>query len=88
MSGFDYSNILLLVAIIIMVAYLIYESYRRRPRRTPLVVRELLVCTSCSYRVERDFEPGDFIGLIKGRCPSCGGDLKLKGIYSVERDKV
>ncbi|MEM4481153.1 MAG: hypothetical protein QXK88_02295 [Desulfurococcaceae archaeon] len=84
----DYSSLLFLVVFVIIAAYFIYESYRKRPRKTAYVVRELLVCMSCNYRVERDFEPGDFIGLIKGKCPSCGGDLKLRGIYSIERSKI
>lgn len=78
-------NILLIILIFIVFAYLIYDAYTRRPRRSIHVVRELLVCTKCNYRVEKDFEPGDFIGLIKGKCPSCNGELKIKGIYAIEK---
>lgn len=79
---------LALILLLIIILYLVYESYSRRPRRTLYAIRELLVCIKCNYRVEKDFEPGDFIGLIKGKCPKCGGDLKLKGIYAVEKSKL
>lgn len=84
----EYSSIIAIVLFLIIVLYLVYESYSRRPRKTVYVVRELLVCVKCNYRVEKDFEPGDFIGLVKGKCPQCGEDLKLKGIYAVERGKL
>lgn len=79
------STIYLIIAVSLTILFLIYDTYRRRPRRTIYITRELLVCTKCNYRVERDAEPGDFIGLLKGKCPSCGGDLKITGIYAVEK---
>jgi len=81
----DIQNIILIIAFIIIVIYLIYDSYARKPRKRVQVVRELLVCTSCKFTVEKDFEPGDFIGMIKGKCPSCGSNLKVKAIYAVEK---
>ncbi|MEM0002441.1 MAG: hypothetical protein QXS24_01520 [Desulfurococcaceae archaeon] len=81
----DVTNIILLVLLILIMIYLVYDSYIKKPRKKTYVVRELLTCTKCKFNVERDFEPGDFIGIIKGKCPSCGGDLKLKAIYAVEK---
>jgi len=81
------ANIAIIVLLLVIIIYMLYEVYARKPRRTLYHVRELLVCKRCSYRLERDFEPGDFIGLIKGKCPKCGGELKLQGIYAVELGK-
>jgi len=76
-----------LVLLIIIIIYMIYDLYSRRPKRSITYTRETLVCTKCGLNVERDFEPGDFIGLVKGKCPSCGGNLKIKAIYSIEKTK-
>lgn len=81
----DIRNVILLIALIIVISYLIYDSYTRRPRRSIYIVRELLECTRCKLTIERESEPGDFIGLIKGKCPSCNGDMKIKGIYAIEK---
>lgn len=80
--------LVLLVLLLLMLIYLVYESYSKRLRKPIYAIRELLVCNKCNYRIEKDFEPGDFIGLIKGKCPRCGGELKLRGIYAVEQQTL
>ncbi|MEM4717732.1 MAG: hypothetical protein QXE81_03105 [Desulfurococcaceae archaeon] len=79
------TELLILFVFLFVLLYMIYDTYRRRPRRTLYIVRESLKCTKCGLIVEREFEPGDFIGIIKGKCPTCGGDLKVKSIYAVEK---
>jgi len=71
---------------LLVILYFIYDYYlkKKREESTKYVTRELLMCLNCNYRVEQDFEPGDFIGLVKGRCPNCGGLMKIKAIFSVE----
>jgi len=81
-------DIIWLIVILILIIYLVYDTYARRPKKTEKIIRERLVCTKCGYVVEREFEPGDFIGLVKGKCPSCGGDLKIKAIYAIEKEKL
>lgn len=82
------SNLEVIVAtlFLLIVFYLIYDSYlkKKREESTKYVTREVLICLNCNYKVEKDFEPGDFIGLVKGKCPRCGGGMKIKGIFSVE----
>ncbi|MEM1695667.1 MAG: hypothetical protein QXS14_01795 [Desulfurococcaceae archaeon] len=74
---------------LMVIAYYAYEAIRTRRRRRPeYMIRELLVCVNCNYRVEKDHEAGDFIGLIKDTCPKCGGDLKIRGIYAVEKKQI
>ncbi len=81
----NYTEIFLLVLLVLLVLYMIYESYLKRRKKEPTyVTREVLMCLNCKYVVEKDFEPGDFIGLIRESCPRCGGKMKIKGIYSVE----
>jgi len=81
----NYTEILLLALLVLLVFYMIYESYiKKREKESMYVTREVLMCLNCKYVIEKDFEPGDFIGLIKDTCPRCGGKMKIKGIYSVE----
>lgn len=79
------TEILLAVLLVAVILYLIYESYLKKKREESprYVTREILVCLNCNYVIEKDFEPGDFIGLIKDTCPRCGGKMRIKGIYSV-----
>jgi hypothetical protein len=35
--------------------------------------------------VEKEFEPGDFIGMVKGKCPKCDGPMIVKAIYDVAK---
>lgn len=81
-------NILMLAIVVALIVYLYLESRPKKPQREEYVTRVLLKCTSCGYRIERDFEAGDFIGLEKGKCPKCGGATKITGIYAVEKSKV
>jgi rRNA maturation endonuclease Nob1 len=87
MSYLDPYTVFTIILVIILIVYMFMET-KRKPARIEYVTRELLVCYSCGFQVERDHEPGDFIGLVKGKCPRCGGDLKIKGIYSVDKSKI
>lgn len=79
---------LIFIILIFVLVYMALESRVRKQRKQEFITLEFLTCIKCGYNVEKNFEPGDFIGLIKGKCPKCGGDLKVKGIYAVEKDKV
>ncbi|AFK50680.1 hypothetical protein TCELL_0255 [Thermogladius calderae 1633] len=87
MNTLDPYTLFMIVLTVLLIVYMYLET-RKRPTRTEYVTRELLVCEGCGFQVERDFEPGDFIGLVKGKCPRCGRELKIKGIYSVDKSKV
>lgn len=75
--------VLIGVAVVILLISL-YMEMKRKPRKPEYVTRELLECTKCRYRVERDFEPGDFISMYKDNCPKCGSLMKVIAIYRVE----
>ncbi|AFL67211.1 hypothetical protein Desfe_1345 [Desulfurococcus amylolyticus DSM 16532] len=82
------SNIILVILMVILIVYLYLESRPKKPPREEYVTRVLIQCSSCEYRLEKDFEAGDFIGLDKGKCPKCGGIVKIRGIYAVEKSKI
>lgn len=81
----DIVNLLVVIVLSLTLAYYLYEAFKVRKTRVEYVTRELLVCTKCNYRVEKDYEAGDFVGLLKGTCPKCGGSMKIRGIYAVEK---
>lgn len=85
----DFQDILTYIAIvsaIVITVYFFMESIRK-PGEPETETRELLVCGKCDYKVETRFEPGDFIGMIKGECPKCGSHLKIKAIYDVVKEE-
>jgi len=79
-------EVLVAVMFLLLVFYLVYESYlkKKREENKKYVTRELLMCSNCNHIIEKTFEPGDFIGLVKDQCPRCGGKMKITEIYNVE----
>ncbi|ABN69994.1 hypothetical protein Smar_0894 [Staphylothermus marinus F1] len=73
-----------LIGAIIMAIYLYMEA-RRKPKKPEYKTIEILECTKCGYKIEKEYEPGDFIGMIKGKCPKCNSPMKIKAIYAVEK---
>jgi len=77
--------IILIVTATIMLIILTYLEFRKKPKKPEYITKELLECIKCNYRLEQDFEPGDFISMYKRKCPRCGGLMKIKAIYAVEK---
>ena len=42
---------------------------------------EVLKCTQCGFEDITDPTPGDYINMEKGKCPRCGGSMKVSLIY-------
>ncbi|RLE47299.1 MAG: hypothetical protein DRJ18_03430, partial [Candidatus Methanomethylicota archaeon] len=62
------------------LSYLPKFSRRTKPaRKTITVIR----CMQCDYKMERDFQEGDYVLKRMGTC-SCGGELYIDMIYDVE----
>ncbi len=72
------------ISAIILSIYFMMESMRK-PKEPEYETMEILECPKCGYTVTKEFEPGDFIGMIKGKCPKCGTPLIIKAIYEVEK---
>lgn len=79
---------LLIVAVVVVLILMITSllSEFKKKGKSELVVKELLECINCKYSIESEYEPGDFVSMVKGKCPQCNkGVLKVKAIYSVEK---
>ncbi len=85
MNGIDYNLIVIIVLLTVTILFiqLLLET-RKKPKEPKTVTRTLLKCTSCGETIETNYEPGDFIGLIKGKCKKCNSPLKVTAIYDVE----
>jgi len=85
MNGIDYNLIVIIVLLTVTILFiqLLLET-RKKPREPKTVTRTLLKCTSCGETIETNYEPGDFIGLIKGQCKKCNSPLRVTAIYDVE----
>ncbi len=88
MSYLDPATLVLVIAVtIILVLIQVLLEMRKRPREPKTVTRTLLQCMKCGERIETNYEPGDFIGLIKGKCRKCGGPTKIIGIYTINLEQ-
>lgn len=86
MISWDY-NIILTAVIISLVLVLIqlWIESRKKPLEKEYATKTLLKCIKCGYTLERDFEPGDFITMIKYKCPKCGNPMRIEAIYAIEK---
>ncbi len=56
----------LLIAIAVALTIYFLLETTTKPKEPETETKELLTCPKCGYSVEKTFEPGDFIGMIKG----------------------
>ncbi len=87
--NFDQNTLMIIAIITVIVATVIKAllDVYRRPKEPVSTVKTLLKCTKCDYIEEVDYQQGDFIGLLKGKCPKCSSSLKVRGIYVIELKK-
>jgi hypothetical protein len=45
-------------------------------------------CSKCEYAEVRDFQRGDYIYKVLGKCKECSGDMFVKTIYAVPLQKT
>lgn len=88
--NFDTSSTLTLLILIALTALIVstYMELRKKPKKPEYITRELLECTNCKYRLETDYEAGDFISLYKRACPKCGSPMKIIAIYNIEKKNL
>ncbi len=74
-----------LILIILLTVFILFSYLPRLSMRTEKQVKTITVvkCTKCSFKMERDFQKGDFVFKRLGTC-SCGGELYIDAIYNVE----
>ncbi len=84
MDTFTMMQLIAIVLLAILLVFSILMSERKKkpetPKRTVTVVR----CDNGDYEVKREFRQGDFVGKVEGKCPKCGGTLRVHSIYVEE----
>jgi hypothetical protein len=48
----------------------------------------LLACHSCDSTGEREFQKGDFVGKVLGKCAKCKGEQYIRAIYAIDEKKT
>ncbi len=84
MDAFTMMQLVAIILLAILLAFSILMTERKKkpeaPKRTITVIR----CDNGDYETERDFQQGDFVGKVEGKCPKCGGVLRVHSIYVEE----
>ncbi len=84
MDAFTMIQLIAIVLLAILLVFSIFMTERKKkpeiPKRTITVIR----CDNGDYETKRDFRQGDFIGKVEGKCPKCGGILRVHSIYVEE----
>ncbi|ABU81676.1 hypothetical protein [Ignicoccus hospitalis] len=44
-------------------------------------------CPNCGYEEKREWREGDFVGMVEGPCPKCGGMRVVWNIYLEDREE-
>ena len=74
----------LIITTIVMVIYL-YMELRKKLQKPEYDTKTLLKCPKCGYQIEKNYELGEFIGMVKGKCSKCNTPMKIIAIYVVEK---
>ncbi len=76
-----------LIAIVLLAILLVFSilmSERKKKPEKPKKLVSVIRCDKGDYEAKRDFKQGDFVGKIEGKCPRCGGILRIHAIYVEE----
>ena len=81
--------------ITIIVGFLIFSfffSIMGSAIRSPVVAPlsrtvSVIKCEKCQYTEVRDFQKGDYMYKVVGKCKDCQGDMYIRSIYTVPIQK-
>ncbi len=79
--------VLLITAVTIALIMQLFLEAKTRRKEPKTITKTVLKCTKCGYTMETNYEPGDFITLIKGKCPKCGAPMQVYGIFDIELEE-
>jgi len=77
-----YANLAVLTGLAIYFFYVGFDRLRKMKIERKRLL-EVISCSSCGFREERDHEVGDYVFKEKGPCPKCGAPLLVTAIFSV-----
>ncbi len=76
-----------LIAIVLLAILLVFSilmTERKKKPETPKQTVSVIKCDNGDYETKREFRQGDFVGKVEGKCPKCGGILRIHSIYVEE----
>ncbi len=84
MDAFTMIQLIAIVLLAILLVFSILMTERKKKPETPKRTITVIRCDNGDYETKRDFRQGDFIGKVEGKCPKCGGILRVHSIYVEE----
>lgn len=81
-----YANLAVITGLAVYFFYVNFDRLRKlKIERRRLV--EIVSCSACGFREERDHESGDHVFKVKGECPKCRGELVVTAVFSLKEQK-
>lgn len=77
-----YANLAVFTGFAIYFFYVGFDRLRKMKIEKKRFL-EVVSCSSCKFREEREHEVGDYVFKEKGQCPKCGGQLLVTAIFSI-----
>ena len=84
MDAFTMIQLIAIVLLAILLVFSILMTERKKKPETPKRTITVIRCDNGDYETRRDFRQGDFVGKVEGKCPKCGGMLRVHSIYVEE----
>lgn len=84
MDAFTMIQLIAIVLLAILLVFSILMTERKKKPETPKRTITVIRCDNGDYETRRDFRQGDFVGKVEGKCPKCGGILRVHSIYVEE----
>lgn len=76
-----------LIAMVLLAILLVFSILMTERKKKPEIPRQIISVIKCDkgdYETKREFRQGDFVGKVEGKCPKCGGILRIHTIYVEE----
>jgi len=75
------------VGVSIMCIASFFLNVKKRPKEPLTQTLCVLRCDLCDYTKVQDYEEGDFVFKVAGKCSKCDGSMKINDIYTVKIKK-
>ncbi len=85
-QSYESSTMMFLGLIGVLLLFTVFFRLLTRTSTTPQkITLTVLKCTKCAFQSIRNFQVGDYIPKVVGKCPSCGGPFQVEAIYVEEK---
>jgi hypothetical protein len=85
----EIQGLLTILLLALTLTFFYYVMMKTTPKKgeEPTVTKTILKCMGTGKVFERDFEKGDYVGKIVGKCDENGSTKYIHAIYEVKPEK-